>query len=125
MLRQWESAEQSVKIAVVGKYVHLSDTYKSLHALKHGGIPSGASVELTYIDAEELDRGQMLLNLGGMDAFWFQVVWRTGHRRKDSGHSLCVKTMCPSLGFVLGCTRCDRICRHVLGEEGQLERVYP
>jgi CTP synthase len=48
--------QRSVKIGVVGKYVHLVDSYRSLHeALLHGGLANGASVDLEYINAEELN----------------------------------------------------------------------
>ncbi|HJK97908.1 MAG TPA: CTP synthase, partial [Polyangiaceae bacterium LLY-WYZ-14_1] len=42
-----------VSIAVVGKYVHLRDSYKSLHeALAHGGLANDVQVDLTYVDSE-------------------------------------------------------------------------
>jgi CTP synthase len=45
------------RIAVVGKYVHLRDSYKSLHeALVHGGIANDCRVELDYVDSEQLER---------------------------------------------------------------------
>jgi len=45
-----------VRIGIVGKYVHLSDTYKSLNeALTHGGVANNARVVLDYIDSETLD----------------------------------------------------------------------
>ncbi len=45
-----------VRIAIVGKYVHLKDSYKSLHeALVHAGIANSAGVVLDYIDAEASD----------------------------------------------------------------------
>jgi len=47
-----------VNIALVGKYVELKEAYKSLcEALTHGGIPSRTKVKLTWVDAEELKRG--------------------------------------------------------------------
>ncbi len=47
---------QTVKIAVVGKYTDLTDSYKSLNeALCHGGVANEARVKLNYIDANELD----------------------------------------------------------------------
>jgi CTP synthase len=47
----------TVSIALVGKYVHLRDSYKSLHeALVHGGIANDVRVELTYVDSETLDK---------------------------------------------------------------------
>jgi CTP synthase len=47
----------TVSIALVGKYVHLRDSYKSLHeALVHAGIANDVRVELTYVDSETLDK---------------------------------------------------------------------
>jgi CTP synthase len=49
------SSKSVASIGVVGKYVHLIDSYKSLHeALLHGGLASGGKVDLQYVDAEEL-----------------------------------------------------------------------
>jgi CTP synthase len=45
----------TVKIGVVGKYVHLRDSYKSLHeALVHGGLENDVRVDLHYIDSEQI-----------------------------------------------------------------------
>ncbi len=50
-----QQPEHRVKIGIVGKYVDLAESYKSLHeALVHGGIASGAAVDVTYIDAEQI-----------------------------------------------------------------------
>jgi CTP synthase len=47
----------AVKIGIVGKYVHLKDSYKSLHeALVHGGLASDCRVELEYIDSEQVEQ---------------------------------------------------------------------
>jgi CTP synthase len=55
---QFTNPKSSVRIGIVGKYVHLKDSYKSLHeALIHGGMARSVRVELDYIDAEELERG--------------------------------------------------------------------
>ncbi len=44
-----------VKIAIVGKYVDLTESYKSLNeALLHGGIANEAKVTLQFVDSEEL-----------------------------------------------------------------------
>jgi len=62
-------AKGSVKIGVVGKYVHLKDSYKSLHeALVHGGLASDVSVQLEYIDSEQIERGSAAAMLSGLDA---------------------------------------------------------
>ena len=45
--------EGRVRIAVVGKYTSLLDSYKSLaEALSHGGIANGVKVELEWIDSQ-------------------------------------------------------------------------
>ena len=47
----------TVNIAVVGKYVNLVDSYKSLHeAIKHGAIANEAKVVIDYVDSEELEK---------------------------------------------------------------------
>ncbi len=54
---QFTNPKGSVRIGIVGKYVHLKDSYKSLHeALVHGGLARSVRVDLDYIDAEELER---------------------------------------------------------------------
>jgi len=48
----------SINVAVVGKYVNLVDSYKSLHeAIAHGAIANEARVHIDYVDAEELEKG--------------------------------------------------------------------
>ena len=43
--------------AVVGKYIEVKDSYKSLYeALAHGGIAHEAAVEVVWVDAERLER---------------------------------------------------------------------
>jgi CTP synthase len=59
----------SVHIGVVGKYVHLKDSYKSLHeALVHGGLANDVAVQLEYIDSEQIERGRASTMLSGLDA---------------------------------------------------------
>jgi len=51
-----ESADDIVSVGIVGKYVDLADSYKSLNeALIHGGLANGVHVELVFIDAEDLE----------------------------------------------------------------------
>jgi len=60
----------SVRIGVVGKYVHLRDSYKSLNeALIHGGLDNDARVELEYVDSELIEKNgpdEVLGNLDGI-----------------------------------------------------------
>ena len=51
-----ESASRQVRIAMVGKYVELAESYKSLsEALVHAGFHTGTRVEIRYIDSEEIE----------------------------------------------------------------------
>jgi CTP synthase len=57
-----------VTIGIVGKYVDLQDSYKSLHqALIHGGIASNCRVNLQYIDAEDVEKKGPAAYLKGVD----------------------------------------------------------
>jgi CTP synthase len=58
-----------VNIAIVGKYVDLTESYKSLNeALVHGGIGNNVKVGLDFVDAEDLDRIGAADSLGNADA---------------------------------------------------------
>jgi CTP synthase len=51
-----ESAQDEVSVGIVGKYVDLADSYKSLNeALFHGGLANGVKVNLVFIDSEGLE----------------------------------------------------------------------
>ena len=51
-----DNADRSVRIAMVGKYVELAESYKSLsEALVHAGIHTGTRVEIRYVDSEEIE----------------------------------------------------------------------
>jgi CTP synthase len=48
-----------IKIGIIGKYIDLKESYKSLsESLVHGGVANNAKVELVYIDSEELQKGK-------------------------------------------------------------------
>jgi len=60
--------ENEVTIGIVGKYVHLTDSYKSLNeALRHGGYANRTKVSLKFIDAEKLEGENSEGELGGVD----------------------------------------------------------
>jgi len=57
-----------VKIGIVGKYVDLKESYKSLsEALIHGGIGNNVDVKFNWVDAEELENKNGLKQLGNCD----------------------------------------------------------
>jgi CTP synthase len=52
-----ENPQHEVTIAMVGKYVDLTDSYKSLNeALVHAGIYARSKVNIRYIDSESIER---------------------------------------------------------------------
>ena len=55
--RTMAHAEGDVRIAIVGKYTNLLDSYKSLaEALTHGGIANRVRVHLDWVDSEEFEK---------------------------------------------------------------------
>lgn len=70
MLYALRNPKQTVKIALVGKYVELHDSYISVNeALKHGGISTMSAVDIHWIDSESLEADDANLDeiLGDMD----------------------------------------------------------
>ena len=73
-LERWErvvgvlkNPEQRVRIAMVGKYVDLTESYKSLNeALTHAGVSHGAGVDIEYVDSDKLE-GSALDGLRAVD----------------------------------------------------------
>ncbi len=56
LVHEVEHPKSEVNIAMVGKYVDLSDSYKSLNeALRHAGLKNHAKVNITYLDSETID----------------------------------------------------------------------
>ena len=56
IVRKIKAPAGEVTIGVVGKYIALTESYKSLNeALTHGGIANDVEVKLEYIDAEEIE----------------------------------------------------------------------
>ena len=73
-LSEWEAVyaaqmnpEQEVTIGMVGKYVDLTESYKSVtESLIHAGIHNRTKVKISYIDSEDVEKSTDCL--GGLDA---------------------------------------------------------
>ena len=76
-LQEWEriarrmrNPKGEVTVGIVGKYIDLQDSYKSLHeSLTHGGLANNHSVNLLYIDSEEIEKkgaAALLKNVDGV-----------------------------------------------------------
>jgi CTP synthase len=75
-LHEWETMVRrikeptngTVKIAVVGKYTQLVDSYKSVHeALIHGGIASDVAVDIHWLSSEDFENASPADVLSGFD----------------------------------------------------------
>ncbi|MGB5987040.1 MAG: CTP synthase, partial [Desulfobacterales bacterium] len=55
LVARYQNLTHEVSIAIVGKYVDLTESYKSLNeALYHGGVANNAKVTLKFVDSETL-----------------------------------------------------------------------
>jgi CTP synthase len=112
---------ESVEIALVGKYVQLHDAYLSVHeALKHAGIAAGARVHVRWVDAEhmtleearaELEHADGVLVPGGFGSRgWEGKILACRVAREDE---------IPYLGICLGMhVAVSEFARHVCGLDG-------
>ena len=68
MVESLRSPVRDVTVALVGKYIQLHDAYISVvEALKHGGIASHATVNIKWINSEELNKENADELLGDVD----------------------------------------------------------
>ncbi len=68
LVKKMASLRDEVDIALVGKYAGLQDSYLSLkQALVHGGVAHGLKVNISWIEAEDLEKGQLGDALGDKD----------------------------------------------------------
>jgi len=126
-LSEWEkviyqqaNASGEVTIGMVGKYVSLPDAYKSVNeALKHGGLKNHLSINIKYIDSQDVEtKGTEVLS--GLDAIL--VPGGFGERGVE-GKILAAKyareNKIPYLGICLGMqVAMIEFARNVAGLEG-------
>ncbi len=70
MVTKIKEAPERCSIAVVGKYTHLRDAYKSIiEAITHGGVANDATVRIRWVDSEEIEEkgaGELLSEVDGV-----------------------------------------------------------
>ena len=60
VVHAFQNPQDRIRIAMIGKYVDLIDSYKSLNeALAHGGFANECRVEVDHIDSEQLESGEL------------------------------------------------------------------
>ena len=119
----------SVTIAIVGKYVDLKEAYKSLHeALIHGGVANRVSVNLRYVNSENVDDSKVAATFAGCDGIL--VPGGFGYRGvegKIAAIRYARENRIPFFGICLG-MQCAVIefARHVAGlEDANSEEFDP
>jgi CTP synthase len=108
----------SVSIAIVGKYVDLKESYKSLHeALIHAGLENELEVNLKYLNSENITQGNVSRNMQGLQGI---LVPGGFGSRGIEGKILAIKhareNQVPFFGICLG-MQCAVIefARNILG----------
>lgn len=111
-----EPSEGSVKIAIVGKYVELEDSYKSLReALTHAGVANNLKVKVKWLESENLMADDYETQLHDYDAI---LVPGGFGKRGVSGMLRAIKyarkSGTPYFGICLGMqTACIEFARNV------------
>ncbi|MDP1673528.1 MAG: CTP synthase [Burkholderiales bacterium] len=98
-----EHPQHEVSIALVGKYVDLTESYKSLsEALIHAGIHTGSKIHINYVDSESIEKNGIRC-LDGMDAILVPGGFgKRGVEGKISAIRHARESGVPYLGICLG-----------------------
>ncbi|MBK9021935.1 MAG: CTP synthase [Sulfuritalea sp.] len=115
-----EHPQHEVNIAFVGKYVDLTESYKSLtESLVHAGIHCRSKVSIQYIDSEDIEKNGPGA-LAAMDAVLVPGGFgRRGTEGKIAAIRYARENKVPYLGICLGMQLATiEFARHVAGFEG-------
>ncbi|MGB1701171.1 MAG: CTP synthase, partial [Nannocystaceae bacterium] len=99
-----ENPRQRIRVAMVGKYVDLAESYKSLtEALTHGGITHETAVDVEYVDAERVESEGAEAVLAGYEAVLIPGGFgRRGSEGKIASVRWARESKVPFLGICLG-----------------------
>ncbi|HID30943.1 MAG TPA: CTP synthase [Desulfobacterales bacterium] len=127
-LEDWERLVEKIKnpghsvtIAIVGKYIHLRESYKSLNeALCHGGIANDCKVNLDFVDSETIDDSSCPQRLGTADGILVPGGFGSrGIEGKMSAIRFAREEKIPFFGICLGMQIAVVECaRNVAGMKG-------
>jgi len=113
--------EGEVNIAVVGKYTHLRDSYKSLaEALTHGGIANNVRVNLDWLDSEIFEQEDAVVQLEGVDGILVPGGFgERGTEGKIEAARFARERLVPYFGICFGMQMAViEAARHLAGLEG-------
>jgi CTP synthase len=121
LVKRLKELKLSVTIAIVGKYVDLIESYKSLNeALRHGGIPNDCRVNLKFVDSEKIDENNCREILADVDG----VLVPGGFGSRGVEGKICAakharENNLPFFGICLGMqVAVAEFARNVAGMEG-------
>jgi CTP synthase len=121
LTRRAEDATQSVRIALVGKYVQLEDAYLSVvESLRHSGFLHDCQIEIDWVDSEKLDPGTAAQRLEGVDGVLIPGGFGgRGIEGKIAAARVARERGIPYLGICLGMqiAVCE-FARHAAGMDG-------
>ncbi|NVM20852.1 MAG: CTP synthase [Desulfobacterales bacterium] len=121
LVEKIKTPKYSVAIAVVGKYIHLKESYKSLNeALCHGGIANDCKVNLDFVDSETIDESNCRERLGQADGVLVPGGFGArGIEGKISAIRFAREEKIPFFGICLGMQMTVvEYARHVAGMQG-------
>jgi CTP synthase len=127
LISRWSNAQKTVRIGIVGKYVHLTDTYKSLNeALYHGGMANDCRVELEFYDSETIDLDKVGKTLAACDAILVPGGFgERGVEGKIAAIKWARETGVPFFGICLGMQLVViEYSRNVLGHQDAHSREF-
>jgi CTP synthase len=116
-----KTLDETVEIALVGKYVKLHDAYLSVHeALKHAGIHHGATVRVRWVDAEGASLEELEEELEQIDGVLVPGGFGSrGWEGKIMACRVARERAIPYLGICLGMhVAISEYARHVVGLDG-------
>jgi CTP synthase len=121
LVHEVQNPKGEVRIAMVGKYVDLSDSYKSLiEAMRHAGMKNHVKVNLETVDSEALEEQNINEVLQGFDAILVPGGFgKRGVEGKIAAARYAREHRVPYLGICLGMQVATiEFARHVAGLEG-------
>jgi CTP synthase len=120
VLQGFDRPEHHVRVGMVGKYIHLTEAYKSLsEALGHAGVHTRTKVEIVYLDSEQIqEEGTECLH--GLDAILVPGGFgERGVEGKIAAARYARENLIPYLGICLGLqVAVIEYARDVAGLEG-------
>ncbi|MCF8055014.1 MAG: CTP synthase [Desulfocapsa sp.] len=104
LVHKIKNPKDTIQIAITGKYVDLTESYKSLHeSLIHGGLANGVKVELRYISAENLETKDPATLLNGCHGILVPGGFgRRGVEGKINAITYARENKIPFFGICLG-----------------------